>query len=83
MLLALPCLLTACDDWRGSSPIAAPPPSLTAPCPAPVTLPDRGLTQAEVEVAWGRDRRALRACAGQVDGLAAWAESIVAGGKDR
>ncbi|WP_280517652.1 hypothetical protein [Falsirhodobacter halotolerans] len=28
----------------------------------PQTLPERALTQGEVELAWGRDRGALREC---------------------
>ena len=47
-----------------------PPPSLIAPCRAPVALPDRGLMQGEVETLWGRDRSALRECGGKVRGLA-------------
>jgi hypothetical protein len=71
-LIALPCLLTACGaSLPDERPV--PPPSLVAPCARPVALPDRGLSQAEVEVMWGRDRSALRTCGGQLDGLAAWA----------
>lgn len=50
-----------------------PPPSLTSHCKAPVALPARDLTDQEVEVWWGRDRDALRACGSQLDGLANWA----------
>lgn len=50
----------------------APAPSLTLPCAAPVSLPDRGLTQGEVEVFWGRDRSALRSCGGRHGGLVEW-----------
>lgn len=49
-----------------------PPPSLTQPCPAPVDLPQRALNDAEVEVLWGRDRSALRACASRHAALAEW-----------
>jgi hypothetical protein len=74
MLIALPFLLTACAGWRADDPRPVPPPpSLTALPPGPTTLPLRALTQAEVEVFWGRDRSALRMCVGQVEGLAAWA----------
>ena len=38
------------------------PPSLTAPCAAPVPLPIRDLSDQEIEVLWGRDRSALREC---------------------
>jgi hypothetical protein len=50
----------------------SPPPSLTAPVPLPVQLPDRGLSQRETEIYWGRDRSALRQCVGQLEGLADW-----------
>jgi hypothetical protein len=52
------------------------PPSLTAPCRLPVQLPERSLTQAEVEILWGQDRDALRRCAGQLGGLADWAAAL-------
>lgn len=32
------------------------------PCAAPVALPDRALTSAEVTRGWGQDRAALRQC---------------------
>lgn len=32
------------------------------PCPAPVALPDRDLTETEGATYWGRDRTALRVC---------------------
>lgn len=32
------------------------------PCTAPVTLPDRDVTEAEATSAWGRDRASLRQC---------------------
>jgi len=71
MLLLL--VLTAC---AGSRPVEverpAPPPSLTLPCAGPVALPDRGLTQGEVEVLWGRDRSSLRACGSRHVGLVEW-----------
>lgn len=35
------------------------------PCAAPVTLPDRDLTQREVTSLWGKDRTALRVCEGR------------------
>jgi hypothetical protein len=73
MLIAAPLALTACLGSTGADVLRpAPPPSLTAPCPHPVRLPERELTQAEVERFWGRDRSALRACGGQVEGLAEW-----------
>lgn len=51
----------------------APPASLTAPCAAPVGLPDRALSDRDIEVFWGRDRSALRACGSRHQGLAGWA----------
>ena len=50
-----------------------PPPSLLVPCAAPVRLPERDLTDQDVEVMWGRDRSALRSCGSRLDGLAKWA----------
>jgi hypothetical protein len=32
------------------------------PCPDPVTLPDRRLSEAETTTSWSRDRGALRVC---------------------
>lgn len=32
------------------------------PCDAPVTLPDRDLSETETTSLWGRDRTALRVC---------------------
>ena len=69
--LAAPLLaLTACAA-SPSVKAPPPPPSLIAPCRAPVALPDRGLSQGEVETLWGRDRSALRECGAKVNGLAA------------
>lgn len=57
------CLLTGCAASTGSEPERPPlPASIAAPCEPPVTLPERALSDQEVEVLWGRDRRALRAC---------------------
>lgn len=64
-------LLVSCASTSGSR--IAPPPSLTSPCDTPVALPERGLTDQEIEVQWGRDRTALRSCGSQLDGLAKWA----------
>ena len=66
------CLLIAsCASTSGRS--ISPPPSLTQPCATPVRLPERGMTDQEIEVQWGRDRTALRSCGSQLDGLAKWA----------
>lgn len=60
--------LTGCaaDD----APRVAPAASLLVRCPAPLDLPSRDLTGAEVEIMWGRDRSALRNCASRHDALA-------------
>ena len=72
-LAAFPLALTGCGGSTAVNVVAPPvPPSLVAPCATPVTLPERALTQAEVETLWGRDRSALRRCGGQVQGLAGW-----------
>jgi hypothetical protein len=72
-LLASACLLTAfagCNSASVEPQRPHLPPSLTQPCAAPVALPDRGLTDQEVERLWGRDRSALRACASRHAALA-------------
>lgn len=80
MLLALPLALGAC---AGSTPstealrIDAPPASLVQPCSRATTLPDRTLTQAEVEELWIRDRQRLAACRSRHGGLVVWAEETV------
>lgn len=75
LFLILPaCLLTGCLGSTGAD-IAdpPPPPSLTAPCGVPASLPARALSDQEVEVLWGRDRSGYRACASRHSGLAGWA----------
>lgn len=75
MLIAAPLALTACLGSTGAdAPRPKPPPSLTAPCAPPVQLPERVLTQADVERFWGRDRTALRACGDQVKALTEWVD---------
>lgn len=49
-----------------------PPPSLLVPCDRPVRLPERGLSDQEVEILWGRDRDALNACGSKLAGLIEW-----------
>jgi len=61
--------LTACAASTGVKPRISPPPSLLVPCDKPVHLPERALTQAEVETLWGRDRAALRRCGARHRGL--------------
>lgn len=47
------------------------PPSLLIPCDRPVSLPDRALSDRDVELLWGRDRAALVACRSRHEGLSA------------
>jgi len=72
MLTGFPLALTACAASTVSNPAIGPPPSLMVPCVAPVKLPERALTQAEVETFWGQDRTALRRCGGRHGGLIDW-----------
>jgi hypothetical protein len=65
-------LLTACAGSTFVDVSTAPPPSLTAPCVAPVALPERALSDRDVEVLWGRDRTALRDCGSRHADLAGW-----------
>ena len=64
-------VLTGCADSTGAEPPVRSdlPPSLVTPCAAPVGLPERALSDQEVEVLWGRDRSALRACTSRHTGL--------------
>lgn len=73
MLLAA-CLAPALTGCASDDPAAVVPPSLLVGCPAPVDLPQRDLTGAEVEILWGRDRSALRTCASRHAALAATME---------
>lgn len=77
--LAAVCLalaLSGCGSGDGAAPQVqrTPPASLLVRCAAPVEIPARDLTGAEVEVMWGRDRSALRACGSQLEALAGWSE---------
>ena len=71
MLAGLALALQGCGGLAKGKALL-PPPSLTAPCSAPMALPDTAMTQGQVEVAWGRDRSALRSCGGQLAGLVDW-----------
>jgi hypothetical protein len=62
-------MLSACLGSSNVEP-ATIPPSLKVPCADPVSLPDRGLNDAEIELWWGRDRAALRACGSMHSALA-------------
>ena len=41
----------------------------TSPCVRPVAIPDRALTDVDVEVFWGRDRNELLKCGDKVETL--------------
>lgn len=69
--LLLVCLcLASCGSISVERP--RPAPSLLVPCAEPVRLPERGLSDQEVEIFWGRDRDALRSCASKISGLIEW-----------
>ena len=70
-ILVAACLALALSGC-GRGDVAAPPPSLLVPCAEPVAIPARDLTGVDVEVLWGRDRSALRACASRQAALAWW-----------
>lgn len=72
-LVAISLVLAACGEDRALAP-PAPPASLTQHCARPQALPERDMTQGEVEVLWGRDRTALRACGGRHAGLVDYVE---------
>lgn len=77
---ALPCLLAACGASTGAD-LPAPPDGLGAPCTLPAALPARAMTQGEVEIAWGRERAALRDCAKRHALLVEFIEGQRAAGK--
>ena len=73
MLTGCLCLLTACAGFSVAKVDVPPPPvALTAPCADLQRDPGRALTQAEVEVLWGRDRAAARACSAKHATLVEW-----------
>lgn len=59
-------VLTACADSitriDGGPVLRTAPDEVTGACLVPATLPNRALTQAEVETLWRRDREALTDC---------------------
>ena len=61
-LVASLSLQTACAGSIAGD-VVRPSPEMAEPCTEPARLPVRALTQAEVEIYWGRDRTALRNCA--------------------
>lgn len=81
MLFALPLVLGACaasTPSREELRLDPPPASLTEPCGPAQRLPERVLTQAEVEAFWIRDRQRLAACRSRHGGLTQWAGEAVA-----
>lgn len=63
MLGVAPLVLPACDGSTISAEILqSPPDQLAEPCERPVYLPERSLTQAEVETYWALDRSNLIRC---------------------
>ena len=77
-LVIVPCLLTACVGSTASVKPEGPPPSLVQECRAPVALPARDASQAEVERWWRADRAALAECREKHGGLAGWAARVAA-----
>ena len=76
-LAAAPLALTACDGLIASGArIDDPPPSLVQECEAPLRLPARDATQAEVERWWMTDRARLLDCGEKHAGLAVWASDV-------
>jgi hypothetical protein len=76
MLTVAPLVLGACFGSTASVRPDAPPPSLMQTCATPGQLPERDLTQREVEVFWIRDRAGLVSCGGQVQALQEWARGV-------
>jgi hypothetical protein len=54
------------------------PRSIAGGCSAPVALPDRELTQAEVEQLWDRDREALSRCGWSLDAFLQFYRNLAA-----
>ena len=76
LLIALPlALMRSCGSIAAD--VAPPPDTLVVLCQEPQGLPVRTLTQAEVEVWWGRDRAALRDCGEWHGLLVEWAQGQV------
>ena len=78
MLVASCCLLAACGrSSRIDVDIPAPGPAVMRPCDGLTGDPGRALTQAEVEILWGRDRRAARACNEKHAALVDWVRTHI------
>lgn len=74
MLIGLLSIGTGCavSTNSGKPILIAPDATLTRICERPVLLPDRGLTQAEVEAFWRSDRARLLDCRARHEALAAY-----------
>ena len=61
-LLLLVFLLSGCGDSISVKPAVA-------PCKTPLELPERALSDQEIELYWGRDRASLRTCGLRLEAL--------------
>lgn len=79
MQIALLLVLTACADLIKPDKVLIdrPAPSITQKCADPVRLPDRAMTQQEVEAYWGLDRVNLGRCGRKHGVLVQWGDGIV------
>lgn len=66
MRILLPCLAALALNACAASTTSV---KSTDPCAEPVLLPERWLSDQEVELLWARDRRALLDCGGKVEVL--------------
>ena len=66
MRILLPCLAALVLNACAASTTSV---KSTDPCAAPVLLPERWLSDREIELLWARDRRALLNCGGKVEVL--------------
>lgn len=70
MLVVSLLALTACDDLiKSNSGLVSAPDALLQECEKPVLLPERALTQYEVETLWAGDRVNLVDCSETKNGL--------------
>ena len=70
--------LTACGVFSTAEvEIKRPPDVLMTPAPALQSDPGGALTQAQVEILWGRDRSAGRVAMERHAGLVAWVEDLL------
>lgn len=78
-LIASVSLVAACGAYSAAEVDVSPPPAvLMAPAPPLQSDPGRALTQAEVEIMWGRDREAGRTAMRRHAGLVAWVRETLA-----